>query len=390
MRKTLVLSLLIVLFFYLFVPVSMKKVRSVDYEEQIRIENAKLEAYRKNYKAAIEREKEQDYKIAGLSEELASIEKNLVKLGRDNKLLEQELSLAKAEYTYTTNMITILEKSIADKEEKMDRILYTLYKNYTLNYTAYLFSSQSLNEILDKTLYLQYLFQANKSYFGNHIEEVKMLEKVNDDNVGKQMKFFDMKSQVDKNIQEYDSLEKKKNQQISSESQTKQMYIQKQDEYEREMARSDALIKELIRKKVEEDRKKKYGMTPFGRIQWPIPGKLSSSFGNRLHPIFGVYRMHTGIDIDAPSGTPIHACTKGTVVFAGWLSGYGNVVIIQHNQTHSTVYAHQRVYFVQEEQAVEMGEVIGEVGSTGWSTDPHLHFEVRINGDPVNPMNYLP
>jgi murein DD-endopeptidase MepM/ murein hydrolase activator NlpD len=103
-----------------------------------------------------------------------------------------------------------------------------------------------------------------------------------------------------------------------------------------------------------------------------------------------VYRMHTGIDIDAPSGTPIHACTKGTVVFAGWLSGYGNVVIIQHNQTHSTVYAHQRVYFVQEEQAVEMGEVIGEVGSTGWSTDPHLHFEVRINGDPVNPMNYLP
>jgi len=168
------------------------------------------------------------------------------------------------------------------------------------------------------------------------------------------------------------------------------MLKQQQEEAEREMSRTNSRIKELIKKKIEEDRKKKYGTTPFGKIQWPIAGKVTSLFGNRLHPIFGDYRMHTGIDIDADSGTPIHACAKGTVIYAGWLSGYGNVVIIQHNNTHSSVYAHQRAYFVREEQAVELGEVIGEVGSTGWSTGPHLHFEIRINGEPVNPMNYLP
>jgi murein DD-endopeptidase MepM/ murein hydrolase activator NlpD len=99
--------------------------------------------------------------------------------------------------------------------------------------------------------------------------------------------------------------------------------------------------------------------------------------------------MHTGIDISAHSGTPIKAAAGGEVVFAGWWGGYGNVVIIDHGGGISTLYAHCSAIYVRKGQSVSQGEVIAAVGSTGLSTGPHLHFEVRKNGKPVDPLGYL-
>lgn len=391
MKKLCFFLVLILFSITFFIPFDLQKAGAINFDEEIRLENIRLENFKKIREKAIEAEKEQSYQIAGLSDELALIEKNLVQLGRDKQLLEQELRVAKLEYTYSLNLIELLTKSIEDKERKMEKLVYILYKNYTLNYVAYLFSSKSINEILDKTIYLQYLFQAHKSYFGNLKEELKERDNENEKKVEKQERFYQMKSEVEVKMKEYDSQEKLKNQQINIVAQNKQYAIQQQQEAEQEMDRSNSKIKELLKKQQEEERRNKFGNAPFGKIQWPIAGgKMSSGFGNRLHPIFGYYRMHTGIDIDADSGTPIHTCAAGIVVYTGWLSGYGNVVIIQHNKTFSSVYAHQRVYYVREEQKVNIGDVIGEVGSTGWSTGPHLHFEIRSDGEPVNPMNYLP
>ena len=99
--------------------------------------------------------------------------------------------------------------------------------------------------------------------------------------------------------------------------------------------------------------------------------------------------MHTGIDIGAPAGTSIKAVADGTVIFAGWLGAYGNATVIDHGGGISSMYAHQSSILVKENQDVKKGDVIGKVGSTGWSTGPHLHFEVRKDGDPINPWNYL-
>lgn len=100
--------------------------------------------------------------------------------------------------------------------------------------------------------------------------------------------------------------------------------------------------------------------------------------------------MHTGIDIDAPLGSPIVTAARGVVAFSGWLGGYGNTVIVQHDQIHTTLYAHLNSLPVDKDQDLEQGEVLGYVGMTGWTTGPHLHFEIRKNGDPVNPASYLP
>ena len=126
-----------------------------------------------------------------------------------------------------------------------------------------------------------------------------------------------------------------------------------------------------------------------GRLGWPLSGPVTSPFGWRVHPILHVKRFHTGIDIGVGYGTPIHAADSGTVIYATWMSGYGNVIIIDHGGGISTLYAHQSSLAVGTGARVTRGQVIGYVGSTGFSTGPHLHFEVRLNGTPVDPLAYL-
>ncbi|MBV8983826.1 MAG: peptidoglycan DD-metalloendopeptidase family protein [Acidimicrobiia bacterium] len=126
------------------------------------------------------------------------------------------------------------------------------------------------------------------------------------------------------------------------------------------------------------------GPTSAAGLIWPCHGPLTSPFGMRWG------RMHQGQDIACGDGTAIHAAKAGTVVFAGVMSGYGNVVIIDHGGGFSTLYAHQSRMAVQQGQHVNQGDVIGYVGSTGHSTGPHLHFETRFGGAPRNPIPYLP
>lgn len=126
-----------------------------------------------------------------------------------------------------------------------------------------------------------------------------------------------------------------------------------------------------------------------GAMGWPCSGPITSPFGYRTHPIFGTTIFHAGIDIGVDYGTPIHAADSGVVVYSGWISGYGNAVIIDHGGGISTLYGHNQSLAVSEGQSVSKGSVIAYAGSTGNSTGPHCHFEVDVNGSPVNPLGYL-
>lgn len=127
-----------------------------------------------------------------------------------------------------------------------------------------------------------------------------------------------------------------------------------------------------------------------GKLIVPVPGApITSPFGYRIHPIYGTSRLHTGIDYGADEGTPIRAAADGVVVSAGWYGGYGNATIIDHGGGIATLYGHQSAMSVSAGQKVTQGQTIGRVGCTGDCTGPHVHFEVRVNGDPVNPAGYL-
>ncbi len=123
---------------------------------------------------------------------------------------------------------------------------------------------------------------------------------------------------------------------------------------------------------------------------FPAAGPISSRFGRRFHPIFHTWRMHTGVDIGAGYGSPVRAAAAGQVVVAGVISGYGNAIVVDHGNGIATLYGHLSRFAAHQGQRVDAGQTLGAVGNTGNSTGPHLHFEVRVNGTPVDPLPYLP
>ncbi|MCW2777378.1 MAG: Peptidase, partial [Frankiales bacterium] len=130
-----------------------------------------------------------------------------------------------------------------------------------------------------------------------------------------------------------------------------------------------------------------------GRLLWPVDGPLTSHFGWRRHPIFGDMRFHAGIDIGAPYGTEVHAADDGVVTYAGPASGYGTLILISHGDVggrdFTTGYAHQSALLVDVGEHVSRGQTVGRVGNEGNSTGPHLHFEVRRDGEPVDPLDWV-
>ena len=127
-----------------------------------------------------------------------------------------------------------------------------------------------------------------------------------------------------------------------------------------------------------------------GRFIWPVVGEISSPFGSRMHPIFKVQSFHTGLDIGAPQGRPVFAASDVIFLYSGTLGGYGKTIVVDHGAGYTSIYGHLSNYYVKRATKVKKGQLIGLVGSTGLSTGPHLHFEVRVNGKEVNPLNYLP
>jgi len=160
------------------------------------------------------------------------------------------------------------------------------------------------------------------------------------------------------------------------------------DEFETELDgldREQDRLEELIRESTDPGD----GGGGAGQLVRPVPGRITSGFGPRLHPILGYTRMHTGVDMTAPLGQGIRAGAAGTVIVAGTYGGYGLTVIIDHGGGMTTLYAHQSKLYVSRGESVAAGDTVGEAGATGLATGPHLHFEVRINGTPVDPAEYL-
>jgi murein DD-endopeptidase MepM/ murein hydrolase activator NlpD len=158
-------------------------------------------------------------------------------------------------------------------------------------------------------------------------------------------------------------------------------------------AEEDAAVQNLINQSAERVNTAINNPTPPSELgfQWPIEGaRVSSEYGYRNHPVYGVRKLHAGIDLAAPRGTPIASANTGVVIFAGVRGGYGRTVIVDHGNDISTLYAHMTEIGVVEGQNIDRGDIVGFVGATGTATGNHLHFEIRVGGGTVNPRTYLP
>ena len=317
-------------------------------------------------------------KIQKLDESINETSENLEKLNNEISEKEKEISKIQKELEETT-------KKYNEQKNLLDARIVEMYETGNTSYLDVILKSNSILDFISS----YYLITELAAY------DTDLLELVNN-----QIKQIDeTKQNLD---EEKAGLEKEKSNQqktqialentkllrqnyIEKLSQEEQEIQAKIDEYNNQINAIEAEIKSLAKVITFGDEYKG------GTMQWPINGHytITSNYGMRVHPITGIYKLHTGVDISATIGDDFTAMADGIVVKAEYNAAYGNMVIIDHGGGVQTLYAHGSQIIAQVGQEVKAGDVVLKVGSTGYSTGPHAHFEIRVNGETVNPLDYV-
>ncbi|SHJ86044.1 Murein DD-endopeptidase MepM and murein hydrolase activator NlpD, contain LysM domain [Clostridium amylolyticum] len=344
--------------------------------------------------------------------------------------MQNKIDVIQDNINTTENKINEIKKNIEEKEaekkskeELLGKRLRSMYKNNPYDeFLLILLNSKNLGDLISRAATISRIVETDMSLI-NKVKSIQLeldkdkellSKKVEDLNAQKsqvsmeqnsvqatKLDLLNEKKVLDVKAKELKTIENEKQSKYNSlnnEEKKLQKEISSLDNINDELQKQmDKFINELNEKREKEENANKE-KPPIekptspdknsGFIR-PTNGILTSPFGMRMHPVYNEMRMHKGIDLASPKGTPIKASKSGVVDFAGVMSGYGNVVIVNHGNGYQTLYAHCNSLLVSRNQSVNQGQVIATVGNTGVGTGDHLHFEVRINGDAVNPLNYI-
>jgi murein DD-endopeptidase MepM/ murein hydrolase activator NlpD len=264
--------------------------------------------------------------------------------------------------------------------------LREIYEGQRLGFLEMLFQVDSLQAFLDRSYFQERVAELDR----NLLQELRAKSAAlaqNKEKLGqKRNRLGDMVSEFARQAIAI-AKEKFDNEQMANKLRTQRAFY---EQAERQLASESHRLETQIVEMESSSRRTRKGMSVgSGRMGMPIVAQVTSPFGWRTHPIFGVRRFHTGVDLAGPNHSAIRAADSGNVLYTGWYGGYGKVVIISHGNGKATLYAHLCKIAANAGDNVSKGDIIGYEGTTGFSTGPHLHFEVRENGIPNNPLNYL-
>lgn len=324
-------------------------------------------------------------KVESVSERLRQIQEELRVATAEYKEVKGQLDSVEDKISDNTELLQKTEADLKVKNKKLQQRVRDIYINGQISYVDVLFGAKDFADLMTRMDVLKRIIKHDYDL----IMKVKE-EKATVENTRAQLE----KDKAEAEVLVADAQAKKaKVEDKESEQQVlldQAIYDRDTSErmYEEIMAASQEVANMIRRSHMSSAG---YSGAPAGAggMIWPISGPITSEFGWRTHPIFGTARFHSGLDIGGDYGMPIYAAASGTVIYAGWISGYGNAVIIDHGGGVTTLYGHNDSLNVSEGENVAQGQVIAMCGSTGNSTGPHCHFEVRENGEPVSPYGYL-
>ncbi len=382
-RKLFIMLFILVIIITLFIPT--KAAVAQDLEDE-------LDLIREEKERAQEKLDEIKKEEAEYFKQVKEVEENLIvslsELDKLNlKLAKTKNSIDEITVEIMTNEeeLLIVEQELKEITSSLNSRIITIYKSGDKNYLDLLIGSRDFTEFFSKLKLMNLLAEKDLEI----LEEIKSRRgsvlAIKNNLIDFRKEEREQESEIETLVSETE-VEKRNIEEI---------YGQKQSLLSSTKASKESLMeleRQLSAKEVEIGRvleSYRYGAAPAGKFQWPTNGSISSGFGYRGSSLSGTKKFHSGIDLYAPIGTSVIAADGGQVILAAYEGGYGYSVLIYHGGGYATFYAHLSGFAVPSGQVVERGQLIGYVGVTGWTTGPHLHFEVRINGAAQNPLNYL-
>ena len=367
-----------IVFMTMILLLMFSKKSSSDYVSNLRDQQANLQSQLEASNAQIEIIKSD---VSELVTEIAELNDEIVSQQLEVELLQNQKKDLQSKIEETENNLNVAIEDYNKQKSQLEARLVASYKAGDTTYLDMLLQSSSLSEFISNYYMISKIVASDQ----------EMLVKIENQKQELEMSKLELKKQK-KQLNE--TTEESENKAVALENMIviKNNYISQLSSQEAEYA-NDIIEMQTEIKKVEAEILTAATLNigydyVGGEMAWPVPGhtRITSNYGMRTHPITGVYKLHTGVDISASIGDLFIAANDGVVAKAEYNTAYGNMVLINHGGGVSTLYAHGSEILVQVGQEVKRGDEVLKVGSTGYSTGPHAHFEVRVNGQCVNPM----